>query len=595
MSTVFNESSVETAALSYFSDMGYQTIHGTQIAPDEPHAERLSYADVVLVGRLRDAIAKINPGIPQQALDEAVDKTVLTESPSFIENNRRFHKLLVDGVEVEYRDTDGNTVHDIVNLVDFDNPENNDWLALNQYTVIEGNHNRRPDVVIFINGLPLAIMELKNPASPNATLKNAYNQLQTYKKQIPNLFTFNEHVVISDGIQARAGTLTADWEWFMPWRTIEGDELAPKEMPELETVTRGVLEKRRFLDLIRHFVVFECGMDSPVKKMSAYQQFHAVNKAVRSTIEASSLSGDRRAGVIWHTQGSGKSLSMAFYAGKVIRRPEMENPTLVIITDRNDLDDQLYGTFAGCSDLLRQTPVQATSREHLRSLLAVAAGGVVFTTVQKFFAGKGERFPELSDRRNIVVIADEAHRSQYDFIDGFARNLRDGLPNASFIGFTGTPIELGDKNTKSVFGDYVDIYDIQQAVEDGATVPVYYEGRVAKLELDDSEMPLLDPEFDEVTEGEESEYKEKLKSKWSRLEALVGSEKRINAVAEDIVKHFEARLEAMDGKGVIVGMSRRICVALHDAIVTLRPEWYSENDASGAVKVVMTGAATDPR
>ncbi len=594
MSAVFNESSVEAAALSYFADMGYQTLHGPHIAPDELDAERLSYADVVLVGRLRDALARINPGVPQQALDEALDKAIRTESPSLVENNLRFHKLLVEGVEVDYRDADGNTAHEIVKLVDFDNPESNDWLALNQFTVIEGNHNRRPDVVVFVNGLPLAVMELKNPASPNATLKTAYNQIQTYKKQIPSLFTFNELAVISDGIQARAGTLTANWEWFMPWRTVEGDEPAPKETPELETVTRGVFEKRRFLDLIQYFIVFERGMDVPVKKMSAYHQFHAVNKAVASTIEASSVEGDRRAGVVWHTQGSGKSLSMTFYAGKVIRRPEMENPTLVVITDRNDLDDQLYGTFAACSDLLRQTPVQAQSREHLRSLLAVAAGGVVFTTVQKFFAGKGETHPLLSERRNVVVIADEAHRSQYDFIDGFARNLRDALPHASFIGFTGTPIELGDKNTKAVFGDYVDIYDIQQAVEDGATVPVYYEARVAKLELDKDEIPQIDPEFEEVTEGEESEYKEKLKSKWSRMEALVGSERRVNAVADDIVKHFEARREAMEGKGMIVCMSRRICVALYDAIVKLHPEWHDEDDAKGAVKVVMTGAASDP-
>ena len=502
--------------------------------------------------------------------------------------------MLTEGVDVEYRDEDGRIVYDKVRLVDFDHPDNNDWLALNQFTVIEGDHNRRPDVVVFVNGLPLGLMELKNPTDENATLRGAYNQLQTYKNEIPSLFPFNEVLVISDGVEARVGTLTANPEWFLPWKTIEGTDLDPASIPELEVVTRGVFEKRRFLDLVRHFVVFEHGPGGTVKKMAAYHQFHAVNKAVASTVDAASPEGDKRVGVVWHTQGSGKSLSMAFYAGKAVLHPEMANPTLVVLTDRNDLDDQLFGTFSACSDLLRQAPQQAESREHLRELLSVAAGGVVFTTIQKFLPDRGESYPLLSDRRNIVFIADEAHRSQYDFIDGFARHMRDALPNASFIGFTGTPIDADDRSTKHVFGDYIDVYDIQQAVEDGATVPVYYEARVANLELDEAELPHVDSDFEEVTEGEEVESKEKLKSKWARLEALVGAEERVARVAEDIVEHFEERLAAMDGKAMVVGMSRRICVALYDAITEVRTDWHDEDDDKGAIKVVMTGSASDP-
>ncbi len=589
-----NESVVEEAALDWFEDLGYQTLHGPDIAPDELSAERLSYGDVVLVGRLRSALARLNPGVSAEVLEEALGKVMRTESPSLVENNRRSHAMLTEGADVEYRNEDGRIVYDKVRLVDFSYPDNNDWLALNQFTVIENERNRRADVVVFVNGLPLAILELKNPADENATLRHAYNQIQTYKRDVPSLFPYNELVVISDGVRARTGTLTANWEWFLPWRTVQGEELAPTDVPELEVVTRGAFEKRRFLDLIEHFVVFERGIGTTVKKMAAYHQFHAVNKAVASTVEAASAGGDKRAGVVWHTQGSGKSLSMTFFAGKVVRRPEMANPTLVVLTDRNDLDDQLFGTFAACSDLLRQNPVQAESRDHLRELLAVAAGGVVFTTIQKFLAAPGERYPLLSDRRNIVFIADEAHRSQYDFIDGFARNMRDALPNASFIGFTGTPIEVSDRSTPAVFGDYIDVYDIQQAVEDGATVPVYYEGRVAKLELDEAELPTLDPEFEEVTEGEEVQSRERLRSRWSRLEALVGAERRVATVAADIVEHFENRLEAMDGKAMVVCMSRRICVDLYNAITKLRPDWHDEGDDRGMIKVVMTGSASDP-
>lgn len=595
--TTLNESVVEQATLDWFAELGYETLHGPDIAPDEPGAERTSYADVVLMDRLRSALVRLNPGVPSEILEEAALKVTRTESPSLVEDNRRFHRMLTEGVDVEYRDSeaDGRIVYDKVRLVDFDHPDNNDWLVLNQFTVIERDHNRRPDVVVFVNGLPLGLMELKSPTDQNATLRGAYNQLQTYKAGIPSLFPFNEILVISDGVAARVGTLTANWEWYLPWRTVDGAGLAPRSIPELEVATKGVFEKRRFLDLVRHFVVFEHSLGSTVKKMAAYHQFHAVNKAVASTVEAASPEGDRRVGVVWHTQGSGKSLSMAFYAGKVVLRPEMSNPTLVVLTDRNDLDDQLFGTFSACSDLLRQTPQQAESREHLRELLSVAAGGVVFTTIQKFLpGGPGQSYPLLSDRRNIVFIADEAHRGQYDFIDGFARHMRDALPNASFIGFTGTPIEAHDRSTPAVFGEYIDVYDIQQAVEDGATVPVYYQARVANLALDEAALPHVDPDFEEVTEGEEVESKERLKSKWARLEAVVGAVERITRVAEDIVDHFEERLAAMDGKAMTVCMSRRICVALYDAIAKARPEWHAEDDDAGVIKVVMTGSAADP-
>ena len=502
--------------------------------------------------------------------------------------------MLVDGVEVEYRDADGVMRGGRVQLVDFENPVNNDWLAVNQFTVVE-NSERRPDIVLFINGLPLAVIELKNPTDENATVWSAFRQLQTYKREIPRLFTYNEALVISDGMEACVGSLTADRERFMPWRTVEGETEAESTDLELEVTIKGLFDKERFLNYLSHFIVFEeTGGDTIAKKIAGYHQFHAVRAAVDATVKASRPDGDKRCGVIWHTQGSGKSLTMAFYAGGIIWRPEMRNPTLVVITDRNDLDDQLFGTFARCSQLLRQTPEQARDRGHLRELLRVASGGVVFTTVQKFFPEGDElRFPELSDRRNIVVIADEAHRSQYDFIDGFARHMRDALPNASFIGFTGTPIEGTDRNTRNVFGDYISIYDIQRAVDDGATVPIYYESRLAKIELDENEKPHVDPEFEEVTEGEEETHKEKLKSKWAQLEALVGTEKRLALVADDIITHFEERLDAMDGKAMVVCMSRRICVDLYNAIVEKRPGWRDEEDTQGIIKVVMTGEASE--
>lgn len=610
----FSESVIEQAALAWFESLGYQIINGPDIAPGESAAERDSFSDVILVGRLRDVLDKFNPDLPPEALEDAFRKLTRHESPSLVANNRVFHRMLVEGVEVEYRTADGRLKGDRVRLVDWDSPAANDWRAVNQFTVVGGQHNRRPDVVIFLNGLPVAVIELKNAADENATIWSAFNQLQTYKQQIPSLFLTNALLIISDGLEARIGTLTADKEWFMPWRTIEGETLAPSSMPELEVMLKGVFDQRRLLLLLRHFIVFEDDGKTAIKKLAGYHQFHAVNAALDETLRACARDvtaqplgryeaartpagdpGDRRIGVVWHTQGSGKSLTMAFYAGRVVLAPPMENPTLLIITDRNDLDDQLFGTFSRCHELLRQKPQQAKERAELRKLLKVASGGVVFTTIQKFLPEeRGDSYPQLSDRRNIVVIADEAHRSQYDFIDGYARHMRDALPNASFIGFTGTPIEASDKNTRAIFGDYISIYDIQRAVMDGATVPIYYESRLAKLALVDAERPKLDNEFEDVTEGEEIERKEKLKSRWAQLEALVGTEKRVALIAKDLVEHFEQRLSVMDGKAMVVCMSRRICVALYDAIVKLRPDWHSEDDSAGAVKVVMTGSASDP-
>ena len=625
----FTESIIEDAALAWFESLGYAVKHGIEIAPGELAAERQDYGQVILEDRLRQSLYRLNPALPAEAAEDAFRKLTRPEGPTLEARNRAFHRLLVDGATVEYRMTDGSIGGDQARILDFDDPDNNDWLAVNQFTVTENKHTRRPDVVVFINGLPLALIELKNATDENATTWTAFQQFQTYKAELPTLFAFNALLVISDGMTARIGAFTAGREWFKPWRTISGETLADSHLPELQVMIEGVFDKRRLLDLIEHFIVFEdAGDGSLVKKMAGYHQFHAVNVAVAETLRAAWLrqevptgddhlgryeagrrsggdTGDRRIGVVWHTQGSGKSLTMAFYAGRVIREPAMANPTIVVITDRNDLDDQLFGTFSRCRDLLRQLPVQAENRADLRVKLKVEAGGVVFTTIQKFFpespspqpspaAGRGSRMEVLSPRRNIVVIADEAHRSQYDFIDGFARHMRDALPNASFIGFTSTPIELTDKNTRAVFGDYISVYDIQRAVEDKATVPIYYESRLAKLELDEAEKPKIDPDFEEVTEGEEVERKEKLKTKWAQLEAIVGSEKRLKLIARDIVEHFDQRLEAMDGKALVVCMSRRICVELYRELVALRPEWQNEEDALGEIKVVMTGSATDP-
>lgn len=596
-STAFNESTVEEAALSWFKELGYGIAYGPNLAPGEAGAERASFDQVALVERLRNAVDRINPDIPHEGREEGLRKVLRPDSPSLVGSNRAFHRMLRDGVEVEYRRKDGSIGGDRVQLIDYGDPANNDWLALNQFTVIEGQHNRRADVVVFVNGLPLGVIELKNAADEDATIWTAWNQLQTYKQEIPSLFHFNEVLVVSDGLQARVGSLTANQEWFKVWRTVAGEEPGCGSILELEVLVRGLFERERFLTLLRHFVVFEEDRDTgqAFKILAGYHQFHAVQRAIEAIVEASRPAGDRRCGVVWHTQGSGKSLTMLFCARQAILHPAMDNPTIVCLTDRNDLDDQLFGQFQRCHELLRQEPVQAESVAHLRELLQVASGGVVFTTIQKFMPDeKGARVPALSERRNIIVFADEAHRSQYDLIDGLARNLRDALPNASFIGFTGTPIEKQDANTRAVFGDYISVYDIQRAVEDKATVPIYYESRIAKLGLNEAELPHIDAEFEEITEAEEQERKEKLKTKWAALEALVGDPKRIRLIAADLVDHFERRTEAMEGKGMIVCMSRRICVELYDAIIKLRPNWGHADDDKGAVKIVMTGSASDP-
>jgi type I restriction enzyme R subunit len=592
----FSESVVEQAALAWLEGLGYEILHGPEIAAGEPNAERFDagYRDVTLERRLRQALQQLNPGLPSEAIEDAYRRLTRGDEPSLVTRNHALHQKLVDGVTVEYTRPDGSIGGALVRVFDFENPENNDWVAVNQFTVVEGQNTRRPDVLIFVNGLPVGLMELKNPADENATIWNAFSQIQTYKAQIPSLFTYNELLIISDGLEARVGSLTADTERFMPWRTIEGEGLAPSSLPQLQVVIQGFLDKRRLLDFIRYFVVFEDeGGGVLAKKIAGYHQFHAVDRALAATLQASSETGDRRVGVVWHTQGSGKSLTMAFYAGRLVLEPELSNPTIVVITDRNDLDDQLFGTFSRCYELLRQAPEQAVDREDLKARLNVSSGHVIFTTIQKFMPAGGGRDTGLSDRRNIIVIADEAHRSQYDFIDGFARHMRDALPHASFIGFTGTPIEKADANTRSVFGEYISVYDIQRAVEDKATVPIYYESRLAKLALDEHEKPRIDPDFEEATEGEEIERRERLRTKWAALEAIVGAEKRLGTIAKDLVHHFEERLDAMDGKAMVVCMSRRICVDLYQEIVKLRPDWHNENDDAGVLKIVITGSATD--
>ena len=621
--TSLTEADVEAAALEWLAALGWQTAHGPDIGPGAPGEERPDYGAVVLEQRLRDALARLNPDLPLEALDDAFRKLTRPEGSTIEARNRAFHRMLVAGVNVEYRTAAGAIRGDQAAVIDYANPAANDFLAVNQVTVTEREHTRRPDVVLFVNGLPLGVIELKNPADEEADIWTAWQQLQTYKAELPSLFAMNELLVVSDGTEARLGTLTAGKEWFKPWRTVSGEGLAEVTALELRVLLEGVCAPERLLPLLRDFIVFEDdGSGVLVKKMAGYHQFHAVRTAVAETLRAASLRGerrvreepgryetgrrpggepgDRRIGVVWHTQGAGKSLSMAFYAGVIAREPAMENPTIVVLTDRNDLDDQLFGTFARCQDVLGQPPAQAESRADLRKKLSVASGGVVFTTIQKFYpedssrGEKGDTHPSLSGRRNIVVIADEAHRSQYDFIDGFARHMRDALPNASFVGFTGTPIELRDANTRAVFGDYISVYDIQQAVLDGATVPIYYENRLAKLTLDEGAHALIDDQFEEATEGEEVERKERLKTRWAQLEAIVGAERRVRLVAEDIVEHYEQRLDAIEGKAMVVCMSRRICIDLYRELVRLRPDWEHLDDDQGAIKVVMTGSASDP-
>lgn len=616
--TNFTESVVEDASLAWLEGLGWFVAHRPEIAPGEVDSERTDYRSVILDARLQAAIRSLNPRLGEDQILEVKRKVCNPEGSSLEMRNRAFHRMLVNGVTVEYKAEDGSIRGTQARIIDFDEPNNNDFLAVNQFTIVENNVERRPDILLFVNGLPLGVIELKNAADEQADVWQAFKQLQTYKKQLTNLYQFNEAQVISDGVTARIGTLTADRERFMPWRTITGETVVD-DRSELEVLLRGVFDRHRFLDLIRCFVAFEEPEPGVMyKKMAGYHQYHAVTVAVHETVRATGARieekvvreirkgytagpqiegapGDHKVGVVWHTQGSGKSLTMAFYAGRIILHPAMKNPTVVVLTDRNDLDDQLFGTFSACSDLLRQTPVQARDRSHLKDILSVDAGGVIFTTIQKFFPEKGSREHELlTDRWNVVVIADEAHRSQYDFIDGYARHMRDALPNASFIGFTGTPVEKSDANTRSVFGDHISIYDINRAVKDGATVPIFYESRLAKIQLSDDARPHLDSDFEEATEGEETDHKERLKTKWAALEALVGAAPRIELIAEDLVKHWEARLQVMDGQAMIVCMSRRICVEMYNALTHLRPAWHDNDDAKGAIKVVMTGSATDP-
>ena len=614
---ILYESEIEQISLELLRDEnGYDVAYGPDLL--EGASPERGYSEVVLKNRLRTAIDRINPRIPEEAREEAYKKALRTQALTVIDNNEAFHHLLTEGVDVKFSVGDGKSRTDKVWLVDFAVPENNEFLAVNQFTVVENNVNKRPDIVLFINGLPLVVIELKNAADEKADVQAAFHQLQTYQQVIPSLFTFTAFEVISDGWFAKAGTISSDYSRFMEWKSVDGIHVVDsKHQSELEPMIKGLLNKNTLLDIIRHFIVFEKTKEKTIKKVAAYHQYFAVNKAILSTLRASANEnghfaaehpavyglptveaqpkGDKRAGVVWHTQGSGKSLSMVFYAGKLVLAEGMNNPTVVVLTDRNDLDQQLFETFSNCQQLLRQAPVQAANREDLKKLLSVASGGIVFTTIQKFLPEEnGGVYPTLTERRNVVVIADEAHRSQYDFIDGFARHMRDALPNASFIGFTGTPIEKEDKNTQAVFGNYVDIYDIQQAVEDGATVRIFYESRLAKIELSAADQKILDERVEEITEDDELTEKQKRFARWTGKEAVVGSKDRIKQVAADIVSHFEQRLSAAEGKGMIVCMSRRICVALHKEIIKLRPQWYSPEDDKGAIKIVMTGSASDP-
>jgi type I restriction enzyme R subunit len=604
----FTESDLEQAALEWFEELNYEKAYGPEISPEGEYPERQSYHEVILKDRLRDALIRINKHVPREAIEEAIRIIEVPQSPSLLINNKAFQKMITDGIDVQYQAPNGEFPTEKVWLFDT-NPErihNNDFLVVNQFTVIENQGEKRPDIVVFVNGLPLVVMELKSASNEEVGISDAYNQVQTYKNAIPSLFTYNSFLVISDGVNARVGTLTADEDRFMMWRTIDGDDVAPASLPQLEVLIKGMFEKERLLDIIKHFVLYQTDGEKLFKILAGYHQYHAVNKAITSTMRATMEDGDRKIGVIWHTQGSGKSLSMVFYAGKLVLA--LNNPTIVVVTDRNDLDDQLFTTFSMSKDLLRQTPKQAESRSHLRQLLSVESGGIIFTTVHKFTPDETEdKYPMLTDRKNVIVIADEAHRSQYGFQAemvasgdeaavkyGYAKYMRDALPNASFIGFTGTPVELTDKNTPAVFGDYIDIYDMTRAVEDGTTVKIYYESRIARLELSEEERPVIDSEYEEITEYQEYTQRERLKSKWARLEALAGAEKRVKKIAKDIVEHFEQRQKAAFGKAMIVVMSRRIAIDMYKAIIALRPDWHSDSDDEGKIKIVMTGSSSDP-
>ncbi|SCM82365.1 putative type I restriction enzyme HindVIIP R protein [uncultured Sporomusa sp.] len=608
----FCESQLEEAALEWFEELGYEIVFAPDIAPDGEYPEREDYSDVILAERVKEALTRINPTLPPAAIDEAYRQIAIPQSPSLLMNNKAFQKMITDGIDVAVKQKDGSYRTEKAYIFDYSKPLNNEFMAANQFTIVEHGIEKRPDIIVFVNGLPLVVMELKSASDENVDITDAYNQLQTYKNSISNLFTYNSFLVTSDGINASAGTLTSDEDRFMAWRTIDGDDVAPRSIPQLEVLIKGMFQRDRFLDIIKQFLLFQSDGKDTFKILAGYHQYHAVNKAVESTVRATMEKGDRRVGVVWHTQGSGKSLTMVFYAAKLVISEELENPTIVVITDRNDLDDQLFGTFLKCRDILRCTPVQAADRADLRALLNNrTSGGIIFTTIHKFAPEeKGDSVPVLTDRKNVIVMADEAHRSQYGFEAevvkseaeadvkyGYAKYMRDSLPNASYIGFTGTPVELTDKNTRAVFGDYIDVYDMTRAVEDGTTVKIFYESRIAKLELPEEMKPKIDSEYDEITEYQEYSQKEKLKSKWARLEAIVGANERVKLIAKDIVEHFEKREQAQEtegGKAMVVAMSRRIAIDLYHEIVALRPDWHSDDLMSGKIKVVMTGSSSDP-
>ena len=609
MAKIF-ESDIEEFVIELLQNQGFE-----YLAPEKQEKERASLGEVVLKNRLQDAIDRLNHSLPDDAKEQALRQVLNLPSQNLMDNNEAFHRMITEGIELEVMGEDG-IKGEKVHLLDFETPENNEFLVCNQFTVTENNITKRPDVVLFVNGLPLVTIELKNPADENATVAKAFTQLQNYKAAIPSLFYYNAALVASDGFDARTGTISSDISRFLAWKTSDGQTEDKATIPQVETLIKGMLSKRVLLDLIRHFTVFEkskkedpaTGLASVVvvKKIAAYHQYYAVNKALEETMKATAEHGNRKAGVVWHTQGSGKSLSMVFYAGKTVL--QLDNPTVVVITDRNDLDDQLFDTFAGCKQLLRQEPVQAESREHLKELLHTTGGGIVFTTIQKFMPeGDATTYDALSDRKNIIVIADEAHRSQYGFAAkvaydkegahtkyGFAKYLRDALPHASFIGFTGTPIEKEDANTRAVFGEYVSVYDISRAVADGATVKIYYESRLAKVHLKPEEAATLDADVADITEGEETTVADKAKAKWAQLEAIVGHRDRLRVLAADMVDHFDKRQNVMEGKGMIVCMSRRIAVELYQEIIKLRPDWQDKDLHKGSIKVVMTSTSSDP-
>ncbi|HEO1827750.1 type I restriction endonuclease subunit R [Acinetobacter baumannii] len=600
-----NETQLENLCLDWFTENGWEVVHGIDIAPESSNPLRKDYKQILIEADLQAAFERLNPHLPINCFEQVLQKLNQPESLDLVTNNRAFHRMLLEGVPVTYKKQD-DWVHDHAFLVDFNHVHQNRFVAVNQFTILGTKQPRRPDIICFINGIPFAVLELKSPTDENADIWDAFNQLQTYKEEISDLFVFNEALVVSDGVTARVGSLTANQERFLPWRTIKNEDDKPALEWELETVVRGFFDRELFLDYIRFFVLFETDGEKTIKKIAGYHQFHAVREAVQATIAAANPNGDKKAGVVWHTQGSGKSISMCCYAGKLLQQPAMHNPTLLIVTDRNDLDGQLFETFSNAQELLKQTPVQANNRDELRQLLAEReSGGIIFTTVQKFALLEGEsEHPLLNGRHNIVVMSDEAHRSQYGlkaklsndgtYKFGYAKHMRDALKNAAFIGFTGTPISSEDKDTRAVFGDYVSIYDIQDAVDDGATVPIYYESRLAKLDINKAEIEELSDQVDEVVEDEEDVgSREKTKSEWSRLEKLVGATPRLKQIAADLVAHFEARTEATAGKGMIVTMSREICVHLYNEIIALRPDWHDPDPEKGKIKIVMTGSASD--